>query len=186
MSKSIGYIFGGEGKVKIMRLFLFNGNHCFRHREVAKRSKEKPNTVRRELNRLSKAGLIKPKTRGFTLNETYPYLAALEHFLIDAAPISEKEILRKLGRIGSLKLVLLSGVFIHDPESRIDLLVVGDRLKKNLLETAIASIEAELGREIRYSAFETAEFKYRLGVYDKLVRDILDFSHKKILNKLAI
>ena len=50
----------------------------------------------------------------------------------------------------------------------------------------MSSIEAELGKELRYAAFETLDFQYRLGIYDKLIRDILDSQHQKILNKLAI
>jgi hypothetical protein len=83
-------------------------------------------------------------------------------------------------------LVLIAGVLKHDPESRVDILIVGDHIKKGMLITAISTLEAELGKELRYAAFETADFKYRISVYDKLVKDILDYPHEKILNKLGI
>jgi hypothetical protein len=210
MSKSVAHIFGGETKVKMMRLFIFNPLQSFDIPSVITRTKESPRQVRRELSALIKSGLVKrkggaqkrgkgaKKKRGtaakvpskkavFTLNSDYPYLVPLADFLIDAAPISEKEIVKKLSRTGaSVKLILLAGIFTHDPESRVDLLIVGDHLKKGTLVTAIAQIEAELGKEIRYAAFETADFKYRLSVYDKLIRDILDFPHLKVLNKIGL
>ena len=186
MPKSVAHIFGGEAKVKMMRLFVFNPNLIFAPSEVSHRTKERPPKVRRELNNLSKAGLIKKRARGYFLNSTYPYLPAVEHFLVEAAPISEKVILKKLSRAGTLKLVLTAGVFIHNPDSRVDLLVVGDHLKQGMLISAISAIEAQLGKELRYAAFETADFSYRLGIYDKLIRDILDYPHKKVLNKLGI
>jgi hypothetical protein len=184
--KSVSHIFGGEAKVKLMRLFVFNPTATYTTTDCAERTQEKRPLIARELRNLSKANFIKRKSTGYMLNPAYPYLGALEHFLIDASPLTEREVIKKIARAGSLKLVTISGVFLHDPEARVDLLVVGDHLKKGSLIQSIKAIEAELGREIRYAFFETADFNYRLGLYDKLVRDILDFKHKKIFNKLGI
>ena len=54
------------------------------------------------------------------------------------------------------------------------------------MERVIRSIEAEIGKELRYASFETPDFRYRLGMYDKLVRDILDFPHKKVVDKIGV
>ena len=186
MTKSVSHIFGGEAKVKIMRLFIFNPGSIFTPLTVAKRAKERPSTARRELRVLSKAGLVKHRAKGFMLDSSYPYLSAIENFLIDAAPITSKEIVRKVSRAGNMKLILISGVFLHDRDSRVDILVVGDHLKQSKLLSIMSSIEAELGKELRYAAFETSDFQYRLSIYDKLVRDILDYQHEKVLNKLGI
>lgn len=186
MKKSVSLIFGGDAKVKIMRLFIFNPYLTFTNAEVAQRAKERSNIARRELNTLTKAGLIKKKGKAYGLNTSYEYLPAIENFLVDATPLSDKEIIRRLSKVGSMKLVLTSGVFMHDKDARVDILVVGDHIKQGMLETAMSYIESQLGKELRYAAFETADFQYRMGVYDKLIRDILDYSHKKILNKLSI
>lgn len=182
----MAHIFGGEGKVKIMRLFVFNPGEYFLSKDVAKRAKERPAQARKELRNLAKAGLLKLMAKGYTLNKSYPYLAALENFLIDATPLTEKEIVKRISKAGNIKLVSISGVFLHDAESRVDLLIIGDHIKQNKLNSAISAIEAELGKELRYASFETADFKYRLSIYDKLIRDILDFPHHKILNKLVV
>src|SRR3990167_8165291 len=108
--KSVSYIFGGEAKVKIMRLFIFNTDTVFTTAQVAGRIKERPNIARRETRILARAGLIKRRARGFALDPSYPYLPAIEHFLIDAAPITPKEIIIKISRAGNIKLVLISGV----------------------------------------------------------------------------
>ncbi len=187
MSKSVSHIFGGEAKVRIMRLFIFNPNASFTSSEVSARVKEKPSSTRRELRNLSKAGLIKRRSKGYVLDHSYPYLTALGNFLIDATPLTEKEIVKKVSRsANNLKLVLISGVFLHDKDSRVDLLVVGDHIKQAKLRSVMSSIEAELGKELRYAAFETQDFNYRYSIYDKLIRDILDYNHQKILNKLGI
>lgn len=184
--KSVSHIFGGEAKVKIMRLFIFNPGLTLTAAEVSARAKERSNIARRELLNLAKAGLIKKRAKGFTLNSSYVYLPAIGNFLIDATPLSERELVKKLSKVGLLKLVLISGVFLHDQDSRVDLLVVGDSLSQAKLKQAMTTIEAELGKEIRYAAFETTDFKYRLGIYDKLIRDILESRHHKIFNKLGI
>ena len=67
-----------------------------------------------------------------------------------------------------------------------DILVVGDHIKNAKLLSVLSSIEAELGKELRYAVFETSDFQYRLGIYDKLIRDILDSRHENILNKLGL
>lgn len=183
---TVSLIFGGEAKVKIMRLFIFNPNSTFTVAEVATRAKVSPSAARREVLNLTKAGLIKKRARGYNLNSSYLYLPAIGNFLIDATPLSEKEILKKMSKAGNLKLLLVAGVFLHDPDSRVDILIVGDNLKHTKIDSIVSSIEAELGKEVRYAAFETTDFQYRLGIYDKLIRDILDSRHNKILNKLGI
>jgi len=184
--KSVSHIFGGEAKVKVMRLFVFNHESVFSASTVAERTKEKASLVRKELLNLSKAGFIHKRARGYTLNESYRYLPAIEHFLIDASPLSQKEIIKRISRAGTIKLLLTSGVFVHDPEARVDLLVVGDHIKPGKLQSVISGLESEIGRELRYSAFETPDFRYRLGIYDKLIRDILDYPHEKLVNKLGV
>jgi hypothetical protein len=42
-------------------------------------------------------------------------------------------------------------------------------------------MEAEIGGELSYAVFETKEFLYRLNMYDKLVRDILDYPHEVVV-----
>ena len=77
---------------------------------------------------------------------------------------------------------LVSCVFIGDMESRVDVLLVGDKLKKNVLQQVIKSLEAEIGKELDYVVFDSEEFKYRLDMYDKLVCDIIDLPHEKLVD----
>ncbi len=54
------------------------------------------------------------------------------------------------------------------------------------LENAVKTLEAEIGKELKYVWFDTNEFTYRVSMYDKLIRDVLDFPHEKILNRLNV
>ncbi len=203
-------LFGGAGRVKVMRLFLFNPEKTYDREEVATRTRIDPLIASRELSKLSAAGLIrrkrfikeipidkknggearratrKKRSDGWQLNSEFPYLIPLGNLLIDLAMFNQDGVIEKVRAAGKLKLVILSGIFIQDDTSRVDLFVVGDTLKRGALDTAVKQIEAEIGKEVRYAAFETDDYLYRLSVYDKLVRDILDFPHTTILDRLPI
>jgi len=128
----------------------------------------------------------KKKVSAWTLNEKFPYIESLQAFLTKATPVKNKDIPKRLSATGTIKLIVISGVFIQNLESRLDILIVGNNMKKSQLETAIKSIESELGRELRYAVFDTQEFKYRMGVYDRLLRDVFDYSHEIILDKIGV
>lgn len=204
----LGKLFGTQERVKIMRLFLFSPDQPFDLADIALKTKSAPKDVKREMSELNKIGLVKSriffkeiikgkdgdkkgevvkkKTSGWILNRAFPYLFELQDLLINAQLIRHGEILKRLSNVGKLKAVIVSGVFIQDEDSRVDMLIVGDNLKKNSVENAVKIIESEIGREITYASFETPDFQYRLGMCDKLIRDILDYKHETILDKIGI
>jgi hypothetical protein len=96
------------------------------------------------------------------------------------------EIANKFKHVGSIKLLVISGIFTQDKETRVDLLIVGDNLRKSSIESALHAVEAEVGKEISYAYFDTQEFLYRLDICDKFARDVIDYPHEKIINKLDI
>lgn len=196
-------IFGSGARVKIMRLFLFNRNIAFDIKEVVERTKVRSRAARAELSVLERSALIKKKNfikyekrgkrrqvkkikiHGWVLNERHHYLAALQQLLIDVTPVRHEDLIRKFSRAGRVKLIIISGVFLKEWDSRIDLLVVGDRLKKHSVETAVHGIEAELGRELKYTFLDTEDFKYRISICDRLVRDVFDYPHEKVLDRVG-
>lgn len=188
--ETLARIFGSETKVKTMKLFLFNEDHVFSTKDISIRTKSDIGKVRREVSNLEKMGLVKRRVQrgkhGIVLNNQFPYLKQLQNFLIDVEPIQPREIVKKIAKSGSIKLVITSGIFLHVPESRADLLVVGDGVNRSKLESIIKTVEAEVGKELRYAFFSTDEFRYRMSMYDKLIRDILDYPHRVLLDKLGI
>lgn len=198
-------LFGSAAKVKIMRMFLFNPTTSFDTAEIAKKVKLSGAAVRREAGLLERIGFLKhrsyakevakkrgkktvvskKRTQGWTLNPRFPYITLLQNFLINTNLVKHSDILRKLQGSGKMKLVVIAGVFIHDPESRVDLLIVGDSLKRKQIENVVGAIESEIGKEIRYAAFETSDFHYRVSMCDKLIRDILDYPHETIIDKIG-
>jgi len=189
--ETLSKLFGSENKVKMMRLFLFNPEKVFGTVEVAERINAEPSKLRKELLNLEKMGLVKRRAgkvrggQGFVLDSQFVYMQQLANFLINIEPLHPKEIVKKITKLGSIKLIIIAGVFIQEPESRLDIMIVGDNIKKALLENTIKILESEIGKELKYTYFTTDDFKYRLSMCDKLTRDMLDYPHKKVLNKLG-
>lgn len=174
-------IFGGAAKVRVMRLFLLNRNNTFSSSEVAKRSRISTATARKELKNLESATFVKKRATGYIFNSGFKYINELEALLISSNNLDEGDIASRFKKAGRVKFLVVSGAFIRNTESRVDLLIVGDNIKKGKVEEEIRKLEAEMGVEISYALFTTSEFIYRLNMYDKLVCDILDFPHEIIV-----
>ena len=125
--------------------------------------------------------IIKKKSNGWIINEKFPYLRPLQALLIETETLVRDDLASKFKNAGKIKLLLAAGVFIQDEESRIDLLIVGNDLKKKTIEDIVSRLEAELGTAIDYAIFTVDDFKYRVDMYDKLVCDILEFPHEKVI-----
>ena len=199
----LGTIFGSEARVRIMRLFLFNPEETFDADKICKKSKVNKNVAKKEIVVLEKIKLIKKrdfakivknkkgidikvKIHGYYLNQDFSYITALKQLLIKTKMLEGGEIVRRLSKVGKLKLVIVSGIFTQDKDSRVDMFVVGNNIKKNSLKNIIESMEAELGKELVYVCFETQDYQYRLSMYDKLIRDVLDYPHQVLLDKISL
>ena len=199
-------LFGSTTKVKLMRLFLFNEDSAYPLKEIIERTKSVSKDVKKEMIGLINVGLIKKRNivrevhnkrskkvlvkkipdTGYYLDQKFPYLQALKNLLITVSLHADDTLVKKFSAVGRIKLFLASGVFIQEWDTRVDLLIVGDELNLNKLDTVIKTIEAEIGKEIAYSAFETSDFEYRYGMHDRLIRDILDFPHTTLVDKLGL
>lgn len=172
----------------------------FDSKEVATRSKISSSATRRELSVLHSAQFIKrkafikeiqlkhgktkkKKTEGWGLNEKFPYSNELRLLLVDSNTMNRNELIKRFKPAGKIKLLVVAGIFTKDPESRLDLMIVGENLKRKIIELQIRNLEAELGRELSYAIFDTAEFAYRLDMYDKLVCDVLDYPHEMLVHQ---
>lgn len=201
-------LFGSAGRVKLMRLFLFHPHRAFDLDTIKKRSRLTKETLRKELNLLEKVGLINAtllsadqnetaprvskkgtkkrstKTSGYQLNTTFPYIDPFRSILINSESLKSGLVKEKLDAIGKMKLVIVAGRFIGESESRLDLFIVGEKIKKKHLETYLSSLEADIGCELLYAVMDQKEFHYRKQVYDRLVRDVLDYPHERIIDRM--
>ena len=202
MTEILGKLFGSVAKVKIMRLFLLNPEQGFESSDIATRSRVSRTQVRSEIANLLSIGFIQKKkfskdievkkgkkithkqkrVEGYIFNSAFEYKYALQDLLVDAEFLTKEDIAKRFKPLGKIKLLLTAGVFTRDPDSRLDLLVVGDVIRRGAMESTIRMLEAEIGKELTYAIFETPEFLYRANMYDKLVRDVIDYPHERVID----
>ena len=198
-------LFGSPSRVKLMRLFLMNPEDVFDVPEMGRRSKVAGTTLRKEVKLLADVGLIKSrvmvkmtpkksgedgdlekkKVNGFGLDGTFPFLAPLRA-LVTEISLGKEDVANRFKNCGQMKLIIVAGIFLDETDSRVDVLLVGDKLKKPIIEGVLRRLEAELGKELTYGILETPEFEYRFGIYDKFIRDVIDYPHLVVLNKLKL
>lgn len=186
-----------------MKLFLFNDEKVFDKEEIGNRAKVSPKEITKELRLLNDIKLIhkrsitktsktktgrasKKKVQAYVLNPDFKLLKHLRNLLINNEPLQHTDITKRLNKAGKIKLVIISGVFIQSDDSRVDLLVVGDNIKDRTLSNIVKTMESEIGKELRYAKLKTEDFKYRQSVCDRLVRDILDYQHEVVIDRIGL
>jgi hypothetical protein len=201
----LGKIMGTPARVKLMRLFLFHPGTGFTRDELMTKTKTQATTLRTELSLLEKIGFITKKdvTRSiakvtkkktttvkkrvtvYLLDQGFTLIEPLSVLLLESELIHVPELPTRFKSIGKLKLLVVSGVFLRHDDRPIDLLIVGDKFDMPVLHKTIGILESEIGRELRYALFTTDDFLYRIKMYDKLIRDIFEFPHQKLVNQLG-
>jgi putative transposon-encoded protein len=183
-------LFGSAAKVKIMRLFIFNPDQFFTTKLMVQRTRLTSSQIRKELGLLEKIKLLKTRGQGvkkvWYVNDTFVHLTPLRELMTHSVAVSFDSLVRKIGKTCKLKALVLSGLFINHPESRVDMLIIGNQFNRDSFARTIKKLESEIGKELSYAVLETEDFRYRMGIGDRLVRDILEFPHQVAYDKLGV
>jgi hypothetical protein len=189
MTDPLARLFGTPARVKLLRLFLFNPRQHATIAEAAARAQIDLELARSEIKLFVTIGLCKFLGRRsgnrYGLSGDFRYLAALQALLLNAPALGD-DMYERLRSTGSIKLIIVAGVFVGEWDGQLDLLVIGDRVEARKLRTKIRSLESELGKELRYALLNTQDFFYRLNMSDKLVRDVMDYPHAIVYDRLNI
>lgn len=196
-------LFGSPARVKLLRLFLFNPERVYDRDDASHTARITPAVASKELASLARAGIIKrkafykegmrpgsktPKRRkalGWVLEQKYPYRDSLARFMHSTLSVSDTEIRARLKSVGTLQLLVLAGFLINEKESPLDVLMVGERLNETEIQSVMRTIEAECGRDIRYTVLRTEDYLFRRRVRDKLVRDVMDRPHNVLIDRIS-
>jgi len=206
------HLFESVAKARILRLFMQNMEQSFTIGEIAERIQLKPPVVGKEIRKLIRIDLlnerpiitqaIKKKNKTskkkekkpspsskkmlYNVNQQFPLLNELQDLVIKSYIASRKLITQEIKKLGHIKLAVISGIFVDNEKARTDILVIGDKIEKRKFDSFLLHLESELGRSLRYTSMETSEFKYRMEMYDRFLRDILEYPHEKLINKLNL
>jgi hypothetical protein len=195
----LGKLFGGVPRVKVMRLFLLNPFQGFEISDVSDRSRLSLSIARRMTAQLAGMDMVrkrafikeieqkrtgktkKRRVTGWFLNQEFPYMGELRQLLVEGDFFKHADLVKRFRPAGRIHLLVVSGVFIQHSGNRLDLLIVGDNLRRTVIQKVISVLESELGRELSYAIFDTNDFKYRVSMYDKLIRDVFDYPHERVI-----
>ncbi|MBI2669589.1 MAG: hypothetical protein HYX20_00350 [Candidatus Yanofskybacteria bacterium] len=125
----------------------------------------------------------------YVLNSDFGSFFELRDLILKSLPAEKDTMIEKINKLGKVKLAVISGVFMNkeNPDPYIpDLLIVGDDLDKRKLRSFLKAIEAEVGKEIKFVILDKEEFQYRLAMFDRFIRVLLEGPHEKLINKLGI
>ena len=197
-------LLGGSERVKIMRYFLHHEDAIVSLHDVSEKTKSKSSSARKELTLLSAVGFIeKKRTRtvvmvgkgkkassgvkevnGYKLNPLFPHNKAFKELLFDFQLLDKRELALRFKAVGRIKLFLVAGVFIGEKKSRVDILLVGEAIKRPKAEKVFEMLSAEIGRDVVYSIMDVEEYEYRFKMYDKFIRDIMEMEHERVIDKM--
>jgi len=185
MSEILSKLFSSETRVKILRLLFRNPQTSFKVTDLSERIQVDYYAARRDLLKLKKIRVVKVnEDQEFLINPKFEFYEELKALILSSAPINKQAILKELKKIGGLKLVVLTGVFLGQEDSRVDLLIVGSGFKEDKLDKFVRSLEADVGRELNFVVMEPDEFNYRKRMFDKFVLGVLEGPKEVLLNKM--
>ena len=183
-------LFDSPVKVKLLKLFLRNPEKSFEFKEIIGRTKTDKPSSRRQIIKLESIKLITSKLKNrkklYSINPKFDFYKELKTLVLKSSPASKKKILKHLRTLGKINLAILSGVFVNTDNTRVDLMIVGDNIKKKKLSIFVRNLEAEVGKEIDYVVLSTGDFKYRFDMFDRFIKDVLEKPHEKLINKLKL
>lgn len=202
----IEQLFGSKTRVKLLQLFYSNPNRAFYVREITRKIDEQINSVRRELANLLSIGIISSDTTNnrlyYEVNQAYEYYEPLKTIFgngssmpVEAVeegvkvkkvtPTASSVELDKIKALGNVEVALYTGQFTRDETSGIDALIVGD-INQHALQKFMTELEAQEGKEIRYTVMPSQEFNYRRQIKDRFITTVLSSKKQILIDKNSI
>ena len=165
-------------RVKMLELFFNNTEEMYYVRQITREIKEEINAVRRELDRLLGAGVLKSEQRGNrlynSLNKRYLFYQELQQMAVKSSGLGQK--IRQLRRkLGDVQFVMFSGKFVRGlppSQDEVEILVIGTVVLPEL-QAIMKEEEKRLGREVNYAVFTPEEFEFRKPRRDPFILEIL-------------
>lgn len=167
-------LFTSNTRVKLLTLFLLDPDKEYFIRELTRKLDEQINSVRRELDNLKQIGLLKSRMRDrkkfYIVDKHFIAFNELKSIIVKALS-SREHVARKIGKMGQIDFLVLSGIFV-DRSAPVDLLLVGN-IDRAQLEQYL-NTECETRRPVKFSILTKDDFLYRLKCKDKFLNDIIN------------
>lgn len=184
-------LFGSTARVKILKLFLLNPDTSYYIRQIARHLNLQLSAVRRELENLETLELLESHTgseedeveegsRGnkndrkyYKAKRDFILFNEIRELILKAQILCKKDFTDKLKKLGTIRLLILSGLFLNDSQAGVDMLIVGN-FDKAKVAKLVRKLEEELVTEVNYAVLSEEEFKYRRQVTDVFLYSVLE------------
>lgn len=177
-------------RVKLLDLFFGNPTELYHVRDLVRKIDEEINAVRRELQHLEEAGILKKEPRGnrlyYWLNSNYSLHHELLVMVAKETGLGE-QIIKNRNRIGRIAYCVFSDKFLRKMERRegeVDILIVGAIVMVELA-SLIKGEEEKRGREVNYTVMTEEEFEFRKKRRDPFLLGILTSAKVMIIGDEA-
>jgi hypothetical protein len=149
-------------RIKLLLKFFLNSNSRSYLRNLESEFGESTNSIRLELNKFEKAGLLRTEVDGnkkfFRANTSHPLFKDIHNIMLKHLGF-DQIIERVMDKLGNLEIAFVTGDFARGIDNQIiDLIFVGNNINKEYLTKLVEKTEDLISRKIRYVVFGTAEF----------------------------
>lgn len=163
MHRMLDTLITSKTRIKLLMKFFLNSNSKSYLRNLETEFGESTNSIRVELNRFEKAGLLKTEVNGnkklFRANINHPLYSEINSILMKQIGF-DQIIERVVQKLGNLDKVYVTGDFAKGKDNPIiDLIFVGENINGEYLIKLIGKTESLIRKKIRYVLFEDQEFK---------------------------
>jgi len=194
-------------KVRLLKLFLRNPEKQFTLDEICERIQTDSSSTRYQLRKLRAVEFLSSsleqldeeeeethasrtkrptrKRRVHQLNKNFFFYDEVRALVLKSSPIGKEMVRKEMGPLGKVDYLMLSGVFLDNPNARTDLLMVADNIDSNKFYRFIKSLESDVGREVRYTLMAKDEYKYRWSMFDNFVRALHEEPHEVVVDQLG-
>ncbi len=119
----------------------------------------------------------------FLLNTRHPQVIPLQAELLKTEKPWQDELYVGLKKVGQMKGIFLSGVFVGQPSLPVDILLIG-KAHTAKLESFLTLASKLMSRELNYSVMSPEEFTARKDTFDRFIKDIFDYPHLVVTDSI--
>lgn len=187
-------LFSSRPRVEVLRMFLFQPGKKLSAGDIARQTGIAKSTARTHAKALAKINLLHDAQSAvgdsgqeqevWELNKSSSLRPHLHQLFLAHQNITPEDIKEELLALVDVSFLALSGVFSGVDDRPVDILIAGQKINSKKLKKTLSKLERRLGTELRYASMSEEEFRYRFDVQDKLVREVLDYPHRRLVDAL--
>ncbi len=119
----------------------------------------------------------------YSVNQKHKLLPEIRASLKNL-PAYDDELFSAIAKLGDVKAAFLSGIMTGQENLPVDLLLVG-KVNLSKLDTFLKQCKTMLGIDLNYSIMTPEEFQMRSDTFDRFIKDIFDYPHLVVVDKLS-